>query len=170
MDFTTLFKKISPKLRIIARAHKGRIHFLDEDDLYQEMCYHLWEKFRGGMPEGINESYIIKGCEFYLSNYIRTQRDNATFISLEQPISENGETLMDILPYREEPLSRYLEKKILIDYVRNNGFTQREKNVFFLLAEGYTAREVGQKLGISHVMVLRYKNNLIEKLQRKEKI
>ena len=31
------------------------------------------------------------------------------------------------------------------------------------LLEGYTAREIGAKLGISHVMVLKSKNKLVNK-------
>jgi DNA-binding CsgD family transcriptional regulator len=48
----------------------------------------------------------------------------------------------------------------------NNGFSKREKDVFGLLLEGYTVREAGEKLGISHVMVVKLKNRLINKVTK----
>jgi len=48
----------------------------------------------------------------------------------------------------------------------NNGFSKREKDVFGLLLEGYTVREAGGKLGISHVMVVKLKNKIIKSVTR----
>ena len=56
-------------------------------------------------------------------------------------------------------------RKIIYDYVRNNGFSKREKDVFFLLLEGRTMREVEKCLGISHVMVIKYKKKVTRELK-----
>ena len=71
-----------------------------------------------------------------------------------------------MLPSREEGVDRYLDRKITISDIKNNGFTKREKEVFSLLLEGYTVREAGDRLGISHVMVVKLKKNLIRKWQK----
>ena len=90
MDFETLFKKTSPRLKRIARSYNGRSFFIDEWDLYQEMFIHLWNNFKDGAPAGMNEAYIVKGCEFHILNYIRKEREKATIVSLEEPLNEDG--------------------------------------------------------------------------------
>ena len=166
VDFEALYNRISPRLKRIAKSHNGHGFFIDEDDLYQEMCMHLWERFKGGVPEGMNDFYIARGCEFHILNYLRKKRNKAPLISLQEPINEKGGTLEDMLPSREEGVDRYLDRKITISDIKNNGFTKREKEVFSLLLEGYTVREAGDRLGISHVMVVKLKKNLIRKWQK----
>lgn len=171
MDFKTLYEKISPHLKRIAQSHKPASSFIDIDDLYQEMCMHLWNNFKDGVPANINIAYVIKGCQFHILNYIRKKRDKAVMISLENAIQNDQSSLMRILPNRrEEEIDIRMDRIIAIDYIKNNGFTKREKDVFLLLLQGHTVREVGKKLGISHVMVLRYKQSLTKKWQRKNKI
>ena len=169
MGFETLFKTISPRLKRIARSHNGHGFFIDENDLYQEMCIHLWDNFRNGVPITMNCAYIIKNCEFYILNYIRKKREKATIVSLEKSLDDSGGTLKDVLPDTNEPLDRCVDRKITIDSIRNNGFSKRGKEVFSLLAEGYTVREVGKKLGISHVRVVKIKKRIIENWQKKLK-
>ncbi len=171
MDFKTLYERISPRLRIrakrIATNHNGHSLFIDDEDLYQEMCIHLWKKFKDGVPAGINEAYIVRGCEFHILNYLRKEREKIRILSLDQPINENGDTLKNVLSNRAESLDRSVDTKITIEHIRNNGLTKREKEVFSLLLEGYTVRETGKELGISHVMVIKYKQRIIKKCQRR---
>jgi len=167
MDFETLFKKISPRLKRIARNHNGHGFFIDEDDLYQEMCIHLWKNYKDGQPTGINEAYIVKGCEFHILNYLRKVREKARIVSLEKPINEEGGTLKDILPDGKEPLDKFIDRNLTINDIKNNGFSKREKEVFSLLLSGLTVRETGKELGISHVMVIKYKQRIIKKWQNK---
>lgn len=168
-DFRTLYERVSPRLRRIARIRNGHGFFIDEDDFYQEMCMHLWNNFKDGVPKGINDTYIIRGCEFHIRNHIRTKREKARLVSLEGPVNEDGCTLKDILYTREESLDRYVDRKITIEGIMNNGFTKREKDVFSLLLKGYTVREAGERLGISHVMVVKLKQRLINKWQKKKR-
>ena len=83
MDFQTLYKRISPRLKVVARSRNGHGHCIDEGDLYQEMCIHLWNHFKDGIPPGINDTYIIKGCEFHVLNYLRKEREKGIILSLE---------------------------------------------------------------------------------------
>lgn len=175
MDFKTLYERISPRLRItakrIATNHNGHSLFLDDEDLYQEMCIHLWKKFENGVPDVMNDAYIVRGCEFHILNYLRKVKDKIRILSLDKPINENGDTLKDVLPNRADTLNRSIvDREITTDYIRNNSLTNREKEVFSLLLEGYTVRETGKELGVSHVMVIKYKQTIIKKCQRKGKI
>lgn len=167
MDFETLLKKISPILKIIAKSHNGHGFFIDEEDLYQEMCIHLWSNFADGLSGGVNTSYIVKSCEFYILNYLRKAREKARIVSLEEPINEDGDTLKDILPDRKEPLDKFIDKDLTIEAIRNNCLSRREKEIFSLLLKGLTVREAGKELGVSHVMVVKVKNRIIRKWQRK---
>ena len=171
MNFGILLKRISPGLKRLARrlTRGHNIHgFFDEEDLYQEMCIHLWNNFKNGVPDNLNDAYIIKGCEFYIRNYLRKKREKAYVISLEKPLNENGDTLKNILTDKREPLDRLVDKKMTIADIRSNGCNEREEKVFSLLLTGYTVREVGERLGISHVMVVKHKKKTLKKWQRKE--
>lgn len=167
MDFETLYKRISPRLKRIAQSRNGHGFFIGKEDLYQEMCIYLWNNFKDGVPAGINDAYIIRGCEFHILNYLRKEKEKAIIFSLEEPVNDNGDTLKDILPNRNEPLDKHADKKMVFDYIKNNGFSKQEKEVFSLLSAGYTTREIGKKLGISHVMVVKCKKRIINKWQRK---
>lgn len=169
MDFETLLKKISPRLKRIAKSHSGHGFFIDEEDLYQEMCIHLWKNYKDGQPTGINKVYIVRGCEFHILNYLRKEREKARILSLEEPIDEDGNTLEDILPDTRESLDKFIDRDLTIEDIKNNCFTKREKEIFSLLLNGLTVREAGKELGISHVMVVKVKNRIIKKWQKKEK-
>jgi RNA polymerase sigma factor (sigma-70 family) len=166
MGFSELFRKIEHKLRFLARKYKTMCSYFDEEDLYQEMCSYLWRTFKDGVPSHLNDTYIIRGCEFHILNYLRKEKEKIIKMSLEQELNEEGGTLKDILASREEAMDNYLDKKLTIDYIMNNGFSRREKEVFSLLIKGYTVREAGRVLGISHVMVVKLKASLVKKYQR----
>ena len=166
MSFNELYERIYPRLKKISSFYNGRGYSFDGDDLYQEMAIHLWNNFKNGVPEGLNDTYIIRGCEFHILNYMRKEKERAYKISLEAPINENGDTLKENLPSGVESLDKTVDKKMLVDYIMNNGFSKREKDVFGLLLEGYTVREAGGKLGISHVMVVKLKNKIIKSVTR----
>jgi len=163
MEFEALYKRVSPRLKRIACFYGRRGYSFDRDDLYQEMTSHLWDKFKLGVPEGLNDTYIIKGCEFHILNYMRKEREKVYKISMEEPLNENGDTLRETLSDGAERLDRTVDKKMIVEYIMNNGFSKREKDVFGLLLNGYTVREAGERLGISHVMVVKLKNRLINK-------
>lgn len=166
MRFEELYEKITPRLKRIAGFYNNRGNSFDRDDLFQEMVIHLWNNFKDGVREGLNDSYIIKGCEFHILNYMRKQKEKAYRVSLEEPINENGDTLREILAGYSETPDKTVDKKMLVDHVMNNGFSKKEKDVFKLLLEGYTVREAGIKLGISHVMVVKLKNKIIKSVTK----
>ena len=166
MDFRILLDKITPALRNIARRHI-LYGFYDEEDLYQEMCLYLWQNYRYGLPIGINEAYVIKGCEFHLLNFLRKGRPKAQLESLEKVITPEGLKLGDILEDKEAEYLKKAELNLTIDSITSLGLTDSEKRVFSLLLKGNTVREAAREMGISHVMVLKYKKSIIKKWQEK---
>ncbi|MFC1632345.1 helix-turn-helix transcriptional regulator [Candidatus Omnitrophota bacterium] len=170
MDYQALRQKLAPVLKAIAIRLSGQSAFIDQDDLYQEMSIYLWEKYGSGVPAGINDSYIVNGCKYHILNYLRKNRDNVHLLRLDQAGNEEQLNLADILPQPGESMHRQLDKRLTFEEIRNNGFSQREKQILVYLAQGLTVREVGRKLGISHVMVVKHKKSLIDKWQAKHQV
>ncbi len=164
MTFEELVKQISPILKRIAYRLNGHFSFFNDDDLYQEALLHLWLSFQEGKLDDKTQSYILQGCYFHLKNYIRTVKVKTTLISLNTLInSENGE-LEEILPTNDHrDYLDYLDSKIFVEKMRNNGLTKKEKDILPLYLEGLTTREIGKRLGISHVMVGKLKNQIKDK-------
>jgi len=163
-----LSKKVSPKLKRISNRYKGYVSFVDREDLYQEMLIHLWNNFKDGVPSDINEAYILRGCEFYILNYLRKTKENIKVLSLETPINENGDTLKDILPSKNERGFLDQNKKLAVKEIKRD-LSKKEKKAFSLLLKGYTVREVGHELGVSHVRVVKLKQGIIKRWQAKVK-
>ena len=132
------------------------------------MLIHLWNNFKDGVPTGINETYIVKSCKFYILNYLRKIIENIKILSLETLINEDGDKLKDVLASKSEtdPLDRY--KKLTLKEIKKE-LPKKEKEVFSLLLKGYTVREVGHRLGVSHVRIVKLKQGIIKKWQAKVK-
>jgi len=166
MDFRILLEKITPALRFIARKHL-LASFYDEEDLYQEMCLYLWQHYAHGLPIGINESYVIKGCEFHIQNFMRKGRQKVIMSSLDELVSPEGATLGDLLEdKRGEPGTRMADR-ITIDEIRAMDLTEKERSVLSCLLKGCTVREAAAQLGISHVMVLKHKKAILARWRKK---
>ncbi|MCM8775835.1 MAG: sigma-70 family RNA polymerase sigma factor [Candidatus Omnitrophica bacterium] len=165
MDFRILLENIKPALKAIARMHL-LYGFHDADDLYQEMCLYLWQTYGEGFPLGINQAYVIRGCEFHLLNYLRKGRKQFRLLSLDEPLSPEGETLKEII---EDPRSNFLydsDARLTIDDIKRAKLTEKEQKVLSYLIQGYTVREIAEIMGISHVMVVKYRKKIFKKAAR----
>jgi RNA polymerase sigma factor (sigma-70 family) len=169
MDFRILLEKITPALKYIARKHL-LLGSYDEENLYQEMCLYLWQRYGRGLPIGINESYAIKGCEFHLQNFLRKGRQKVVLSSLDELITPEGLTLGDILEDKRETVGSRIEGELTVDEIRGMGLTDRERSVLSYLLKGYTVREAAKELGISHVMVVKYKKGIVGKWRKKKRL
>lgn len=169
MCFNEVVNRISPKLKGITHKLNGRFTFFNEDDLYQEAMIHLWFAFRDGKLLNKNDSYILQGCNFHLRNYIRKTCDKAKLVSLENYIYGEGESfdLNNVLSveYSESNFEN-IDSKLLEDAIINNGLTEREKQVFRSSLDGLTTREIGSRLGISHVMVVKLRKKIKDKYKK----
>ena len=155
MSFEELLENCSPLLRRIAKRYRGNLRFLDEEDLIQEMLCYLWKKWKNGELEGKTSSYIIQNCWFYLQNYLRKTRYKVKWVNLDE---------LPGLADESSPHPEVVERKKIIEQIGGNGLTVRQKVVFDLWLQGHTVREIGKRLRISHVRVVKIEDNIRRKV------
>lgn len=168
-DFESIIKKLSPTLRRITHKLNGHFTFFDEDDLFQEALEHLWVAFQQGRLEDKTDSYILQGCYFHLKNYLRKTMDKASLTSLNKLIDDDDSTLEDFLACEDNVSIYNLDSLSFIEAGKAKGLTDRELEILSLSIEEFTVREIGKRLGISHVMVLKLKDGIRGKWTRDEK-
>ena len=169
MSFDEMLKRISPTLKRITYKLDGRHSFLNNTDLFQEAVVHLWEDFNAGKLEGKTDSYILQGCYFYLKNYLRKVRTSKVIISLDNVAQDDDSGFEDFLllkGQKENDYLDYLNNKMLVDSIMNNGLTGREKEILSLFGEGLTTREIGERIGVSHVRVVKLMHRIREKCMK----
>ncbi len=168
MEFEKLLKKISPKLRAISRKLNRKNSFFNDDDLYQEAVLYLWDKCQQQETEDKTESYLLQGCYYYLQNYLRKARKKVDLnsVSLNNFVDEQDHTFEQVLSL---PVQQFdpLAVSLLAEEVKSR-LTEREQKVFSLFLEGFTIREIGRRLGVSHVMVVKIENKIRLKCQEME--
>jgi RNA polymerase sigma factor (sigma-70 family) len=163
MSFETLVGRIGPTLKRITRKLNGHHAFFDDDDLYQEALIRLWMDYTGGMLGDKTDSYILQGCYFHLRNYLRKNQDHGIFLSLSNPIGEDGTSLEETLTSAGPFSHEFLEDRMEVEVGEEYFLTDREKVILSLLLQGLSMREIGVKVGVSHVMVLKIRNRIREK-------
>ena len=138
---------------------------MDDQDLLQEALIHLWTDFQRGLLDDKTDSYILQGCYFHLKNYIRKSQDSATMLSLNSILEEDGPHLEEILI--ADDLASYDRVETVLEIeAMGSGISQRERDVLFFCLEGMTMREIGKKMGISHVSVVKIRNKIRERYQK----
>jgi RNA polymerase sigma factor (sigma-70 family) len=164
-NFQAFYEKYLPLLRKIARTSFMKPDYLEAEDLVQEMCLDLWQKWQTGRFEDKTDSYLVQSCRFYLKNYLRKVKGKKDLVSLEEPQDEEGNSLGEVIPDENSDLHRLTETQDLVSLVRNNGLTPREKEVFELYLTGLNTREIGRRLGVSHVRVVKLQSHIREKVK-----
>ena len=161
MSFEGMVKRIDPKLKGIVHRLNGHFTFFDDKDLYQEALVHLWGSWKEEHLDGKTESYILQGCFFYLKNYIRTALDRVALVSMETLIEDSDMTLAETLPLeaKDSPLDS-LESELVMAQFSKAGLTDRERAIIDLTLDGLTTREIGERLGVSHVRIVKVKKNI----------
>lgn len=160
-----MLKKLSPTLKRITHKLNGHFSFFDEDDLFQEALVHLWLTFREGKISDKTDSYLLQGCYFHLKNYLRKALDKAKIVSLYQLIDEDDTVLEEIIAAEGRGPYEAIDSGLL-EQTLPCALTERERSILSLSLEGLTTREMGKRLGISHVMVTKIRKRMREKLPR----
>jgi RNA polymerase sigma factor (sigma-70 family) len=151
MEFERLAKRLTPKIKAIAYKLNHRFTFFNDEDLFQEAMVHLWKECSAGKLADKTDSYILQGCYFHLQNYIRTAKDKFFSFSLDVHPSNEGERFEEPLELKDERSGDYFERlnrEMIVEVIRNNGLTPREKELLPFFAEGLTVREIGRKVGV----------------------
>lgn len=167
MTFEELIERISPKLKgIVYKIHTPAYSF-SKEDLYQEAILQLWVDHNEGKLSDKTDSYVLQSCYFYLKNYMRTHQDKTTLMSVNTPINEEGTQLQEILSLKEEILDDE-EHNIdnLMEKVFKNRLSRKEKEIAFFYLQGWTTREIGQRLGVSHVSIVKLEEKIREKCKK----
>jgi len=167
MCFEELVERISAKLRKITVRLNGRYTYFDDNDLFQEALLYLWTCFQAGQLESKTDSYILQGCYFHLKNYLRKMDKKTDLISLDAPFDQEDTSWEEILCLESEnSFFDYFETKDLLQRIRNNGLSKIEKEILSFSLEGLTVREIGEKLSISHVKVVKLMSRIRDKCRR----
>ncbi len=114
---------------------------------------HVILTYKKGFFEGKNKIFLINSVRFFLKNYLRKNK--------KRKILYMEDINFEIPEKREKNDINRIETKI-----DKLGLTEREKYVLSLLYEGYTLREIGEKLNISHVAVLKIKKKIRNKVTK----
>jgi len=81
-------------------------------------------------------------------------------------LGENGLLLEEFIPDQKPLITERWDDAIFIQQMKEKELTRREKEVAEFLSQGYTLREIGMKLSISHVRVLKIKENMGKKFKK----
>ena len=163
--FESLIGKLSPTLKRITCKLNGHFTFMDDQDLFQEALIHLWTDFQRGLLDDKTDSYILQGCYFHLKNYIRKSQDSVIMLSLNSIMEEDGSHLEELL-IADNLASHDRVETLLEIEAMGSGISQRERDVLFFCLEGMTMREIGKRMGISHVSVVKIRNKIRERYQK----
>lgn len=158
MNFEQLHQKLSPTIKRIAYRLNGHYRSFNHDDLYQEAVIHLWSNFLKGKLSDKTDSYILQGCYFHLKNHIRKVNERSGMVSIDAALNADTDTTMgDLLEehWACDDCREELHNKLLAQSIRNNGFSPRERILLEYFSQGLTTRDIGKRLGVSHVSVLK---------------
>lgn len=165
-DFERFLARLSPRLKAIAFKLNRGFYSMDNQDLFQEAVIFLWKNFRRDGFSGKTDSYILQGCYFHLQNFIRLSKDRISRVSIDAETSGNPAERADIADTRYLEFFTALDARLLADIICNNGLADREKKLLPLFAEGLTTREIGSRVGISHVRVVKIKKEIGNKCRK----
>ncbi len=165
MTFEEMIRRIDPKIRAIVHKVNKRYSYCDADDFYQEALLYLWEKYQNGEVLEKTDSYLLQGCYFFLKNYLRGVRKkvDAGSVSMYEMVGDDGVTYEDLIGSPEGAgEGDSVEIFLLLDETEKK-FTDKERDIFYLRLEGHTSREIGERFGISHVMVVKMEKKIRKK-------
>ena len=166
MEFEKFIEKISPKLKAITHKLNGKYTFFSEEDLYQEAAVYLWQKNSKNELSDKTTSYILQGCMFHLKNHIRKiyKKIDINSVSLNGLVKERNIELDDLAvdPQRQREQADSRERDLMIKDI-NSILSDREKKILSLRLKGFTTREAGKRLGVSHVAIVKMEKKIKDK-------
>lgn len=169
-SFENLLNRISPKLKGIVYKITQYIHTFDADDLYAQATLHLWDEYQQNKLSDKTDSYILQSCYFYLKNYVRKESPSLDWAQVSALNHELALECFDTAFFNEHPIDhRSVDMDDLMEEVFNHHLGLREKEVAFFYLQGWTTREIGQRLGVSHVSIVKIQSKIREKCRQLKK-
>jgi len=95
-------------------------------------------------------AYLLQGCYHHLRNELRLRRNKAKELSVEDIENAGGRFVEDAVLVDPCSLEEQVEARQLLTAVRAAGLTNKEEIVLSLSLDGWTVREIGERLGVSH--------------------
>jgi len=133
-----------------------------QEELVQEALIRLWLQVE--RRPGQSESWYLHGCKLHLLNYIKRGR------SVDSPRHSSKSIVHGIADQRQHGDSSHEMERLGTETAVESEVCARDmiamlmkctdsldKEILGYLAEGYGVREIGRKLGISHVAVLKHR-------------
>lgn len=154
--FNALVQRLTPGVKGIAHQLGTRSKILDEDDLTQMALVHLWDLFSQGTVADKTSSYLLQGCAHYLRNQLRSRPFTSKEFRLDHvqfPGGWDGNPGEEAADYQS--LDDTVQHDLLLQSLENAPLTEREKAVLSQRIDGLTVREIGERLGVSHVSVIK---------------
>jgi DNA-directed RNA polymerase specialized sigma24 family protein len=75
MTLEVVVRRPSPTLKRITRRLNGHHSFFDDEYLYQEALFHLWDGYSRRAIDDRADSYILQGCYYHLkTTYVWSTR------------------------------------------------------------------------------------------------
>jgi RNA polymerase sigma factor (sigma-70 family) len=137
------------------------------DDLMQEAIVHLW--LLEARRPGQTLSWYLQSCKYHLQNYLNMGR------SVDSPKRKAGKVTLDTHEEafdqfltghnEEEEFFAHLSARDILHQLstRLTGF---ELEVLAHLAEGLGAREIAERLRVTHPTVIKYRRRIAAQVQR----
>jgi DNA-directed RNA polymerase specialized sigma subunit len=104
-----------------------------------------------------------------LKNYIRKVNEYSNIVSINAALNvDENVTVGDILGeyWASGDCREDLHNKFLVQSIRDNGFKPREKRLLMYFSQGLTTRDIGKRLGVSHVSVVKMMQKIRVKSQK----
>ncbi len=76
------------------------------------------------------------------------------------------EELLELGDNGSDEYLRKLDNRLIAETIRNNGLEPKEKQILGFYAEGLTTRQIGERLGVSHVRVVKLTAIIREKCKK----
>ena len=130
------------------------------DDLMQEALVHLWllEERRPGQ----RQSWYLQSCKFHLQNFLVAGR------SVDSPkrragkvaySDEGGETLLAAAVDVDNAVFGQVSAKDILSLLCGR-LTPFEQSILNHLAEGMGAREIAERMDVTHPTVIKYRRKI----------
>ncbi len=132
----------------------------DREDLFQEALFHLWRRQQERLGQTL--SWYVQSCEFHVKDTLEAgrsidsaKRQGNRVEPPPGPEDEDGEDGIEALapPAPDDVVSQVCLREEIPRLM--SALEPRERTILTLHLDEYTTREIAERIGIDHMIVLR---------------